>query len=394
MQICDIGENSPANSIRLRFLAHALKIELTGEDNEKVKFPAINKAWLEITGDIVNKENHYTDTLSAARWSYWTSKGQRFPTGKFKEKMYLHFRDISEQWLECLTDKNRMQVHLTALELYTRSCTKATSENLESAVKIITSIHENWRPDQYGNISIPSSKERAPFNRFDHLKLQEANIDDEKLNNQYMELLQIENEELYKEVKRTIKNNPETTIMSLFKERAEELYAIPITLVKEMPTPLLIQAATSTRAKYSSSPESIISFMLSYAIQTDLEDPGLKEAFIFDFLSALISFNIISMQHSQQPTSSNQAIHKLFRVCQTIFWGANIPSARIIMGPMALDLPNICNELNITHNNLQLRVVELFMSLQETYYAALEIKGLSRNYVRQEIRKLLHPKKA
>ena len=144
----------------------------------------------------------------------------------------------------------------------------------EQARRVLT-LHHDWAPQYRGEIFLPGPPARAGLSRAVRA--------------------------------RRAKRDP----------RAE----IPIGLIKGPPSRLRALATPEAGILHEPlNPSSILAFMLRYGVESGLPDPGLKEAFVLDFLTAMAAclclVQIIAPHRIHEWGRPGQ----IFFACQEFFW--------------------------------------------------------------------------
>ena len=159
---------------------------------------------------------------------------------------------------------------------------------------------------------------------------------------------------------------------------------IPIGLIKGPPSRLRAVGTPQADILHEPlNPSSILAFMLRYGVESGLPDPGLKEAFVLDFLTAaaacLCLVQIIAPHRIHDWGRPGQ----IFFACQDLFWaeeyGRDDP-VWFLNEPYARMMAPLLAEMAIEYDYAETQ--SLFQELKATYYATLGITGLGRETLR------------
>ena len=309
-------------SIPKRLFARHLKEILLGYRKEKPEHSKVADEFYELFGYQLSKSNwHY----------YWT--GQYFPTAGLKSKINEKFLDVVDLWTPASRSHNRLVNHLYVLDLAAKA-KDLESEALEiKARKILELIHREWRPLHNKNVDIYLGVE----------KLEDCQYD---FNEQGTEQ---------------------------FSDGFEGIYK---TNLIEHQTKL----SKKTLSHYELlNPASIIQFLLCYAMETKVPYKGLRQAVVFDFLTALIAMRLIiystfNKKYADIDSSSllmTSAPQIVFAESLETFWYSHKKGTR---PSLKLDFENTFEKLKIEDS---IENLELLQILRLTYYSCLGRSGLS-----------------
>jgi hypothetical protein len=329
--------NAPSNLLCMNAFSRELKNELIGKISDGQEYEKV-KIKLQLLP--IN--------VSATTWHNWWN-GISMPEGDNLKFLRGKFPEIVDKWFAS-PPNNRIQRHFFTLDLVktvkvkefhraafpSKMTAKATID--EVATLILGEIHNEWHPNYFGEINLTSPKERTGVDCYSKRALLK-----------------------------------ETTFL---KDQRDKI-SIGITLGPE--SELSLPASHKTRRNFEPiNPFSVLKFMLAYAIQTNLPDPGLKQAFIFDFLTAIIAALVMMSSASPGNIVENADISMIFLLSQNFFWGEedfNDPFWLLNHPFVGHFLPYL--ETFIEEENLN-QSWELFAELKSIYYQSLEITGKSQ----------------
>lgn len=346
--------NFPLNALCVRFFSREMKKITTGSESPKPEYgdfiEALSKKYYEILemADSIDEgsESKITDIhLPNNSWSdYWN--GKRMPRS-IKKQSQIRLIDVADvispgivsKWFERRIDKNRLQTHLSALELTWVASELSVEKAVDEAVMILRMIHSEWEPGFRGEIKIPGPAGREGVNWSRH-KLAGTKFG------------------------KRLKPDPKANIsIGIEKGPQSEL-----------------SSKASYEAKFKFQPEnpiSVVPYLLRYAIESKLQDPGLKKVFILDFLSA-VSASVCIMQAISPGNIDTFGLPALiFRSCKDFFWSGEYGQNADFW---FMDMPfshfiDLIDEMGIKHNPTE--TIALIHELKSTYYDVLAGSGLT-----------------
>jgi hypothetical protein len=230
----------------------------------------------------------------------------------------------------------RLQLHLHALDLYWIAQNRSTEEAFELSENILSRIHREWRPDFGGYIDLPSVRERKGVN-WDCDRVEFG---------------------------------------TLKKAKKDPRQDISIGLIKGPRSLLRIRA---NKFHYESiSPSSSLFYMFRYAAESGLPDPGLKQAFILDFLTAQIAASVMMNIMHPESILENGRPARLFLSIYEFFWNDKIPETALnYNGNNEFELYLAPRLEEIYPGFEPCETWDLMNVLKEIYYDTLSITGLS-----------------
>jgi hypothetical protein len=123
--------------------------------------------------------------------------------------------------------------------------------------------------------------------------------------------------------------------------------------------------------------------MLRYGVESGLPDPGLKEAFVLDFLTAMEACLCLEQIIAPHRIHEWGRPGQIFFACQEFFWTEDYRRGDplwILNEPYARMLSPLLDEMAIEHDYGETQ--SLFGDLKQTYYATLAINGLDTETLR------------
>jgi hypothetical protein len=219
---------------------------------------------------LIDKESHLPKTVSKAliklarrqdgsvsipksTWDNWWN-GVTFPNSTYEEVLDYFFPKLLHKWMYRDSTFDRLQCNLSAIDLGWIEASGNPEKAFKEAKKILETIHADWLPGRRGKIMLPGPKEREGVDWSGH--------------------------------KIALFNPNAEHIWTKEKFELDPRTEIPLGLSKKVRSALSEYAGRSSSSLDLNAPSSILSFMVQYAIETGLPDPGLKQAFILDFMSA------------------------------------------------------------------------------------------------------------
>ncbi len=313
----------PSNRLCTRGFARELKIALLGSAGTTLDYPDVERAFYDRTGAELGK----------ATWHGWWH-GHRVPNATYRSIADREFAGLASKWFYRSDDSDRLQCHLSALDLGWMVKNHSADEAFQEAWRFLLTLHRDWGPEYRGEIYLPAPAAREGLGRQAF-------------------------------VSRKAKPDPRVSI--------------PIGLTKG-PRSRLRSLATGEAAFLFEplNPSSVLSFMLRYGVESRLPDPGLKEAFILDFLTAAAaSLCLLQMVAPRRVPHWGRPGQILF-ACHEHFWmpdyGHEDP-LWMVNEPFAMGFAKILDELAVEHDYHETR--SLFYELKDTYYSAMAVTGLS-----------------
>jgi len=275
----------PTNKLCRKALIREHKYLLTGSLKDKPEFPLFlrlfRKKYKSNFEKVNSKQLAQTIELDKSVYSRWYD-GKTFPDDLHICQLDTASPGISSKWLNRGYETNRIQSHLSSLDIKYLHENYSSSQALDEAYKVLVMIYSQWKPGPFEILSIPSSPEREGLNW--------------KMHNLALEGFCNLKPDLRTEVSVGMELGPYSDLSIKANNKTINLYS---------PT----------------DPLSVIPYMLAYAIQSKLPDPGLKEAFIFDFLTAVTASNILMGHHSPGNTLKCGMPASILNACKRFFWG-------------------------------------------------------------------------
>jgi hypothetical protein len=331
---------SPTNFLCMRAFSRELKGKLIGEIGGAQNYERVTA-----------KLDQIPLNISRTTWHNWWV-GNSFPEGKNIKTLSKEFPELVDKWLAS-PPNNRIQRHFISLDLTKLHKIKdfhlvaaglKTNDPAKihiAAEKILCQIHSEWHPDYLGVISLPSIPEREGVDW---------------------------SSERYKDYNFSCRKDPKQDY--------------PVGTLLGPSSELWSPASRRSLQLYEAiNPFSLLKFMLAYAVETNLPDPGLKQAFIFDFLSAINCSLVFMQTMSPGNIVENDEISRVFFLSQNFFWDEELkedfegPYWRLnhaFVGDFLTYLETFI-EQDLLNNSW-----ELFAELKSIYYQSLEITGLSQ----------------
>jgi hypothetical protein len=155
---------------------------------------------------------------------------------------------------------------------------------------------------------------------------------------------------------------------------------IAIGRVKGPPSPLNVLANPATTFLHEPlNASSVLPFMVRYAVESGLPDPGLKEAFVLDFLTAVAAaMCLVGIVAPHRSRAWGRAGEVCF-AAKGLFWTADndrcAPDSTF-GEPFTTTFKPMLDEMAVPFDYRETR--SLFNRLNETYYATLAVTGMDR----------------
>lgn len=257
----------PTDLLRSRAFARELKKAVLGFAGWKPDYPLISLE-LEKNGRLV--------TFAAASWNDWWH-GRRIPNTAIRNSFDHHYDRIASLWLEPHCTRHRIVTLFSAIDF-----AHAPESNSAELWQLLMQLQREWQPDLKGFILLPSSKERQGFDW-----------------------------------------RKEELVGTNFGAnwQPDQRAALPIGFVKGPRTALRFPASRTLQALYQPlSPVSLLHFMLGYALENGLDEPGLKEAFILDFLTVLLAVHSLIISHDSLAYSRPNKYGQIAKSCMEFFF--------------------------------------------------------------------------
>ena len=194
--------------------------------------------------------------ISSSTWANWWNEVS-FPGATYEAVLEFFFPKLLYRWMYRDPSFDRLQCNLSAIDLGWIEASGNPEKAFKEAQQILETIHADWLPARRGKIMLPGPKKRAGVDWSGHRIA-----------------LFIPNAE-HIGTKEKFKLDPRTEI--------------PIGFSKKVRSAISENAKESSSALDLNAPSSILKFMVQYAVESGLPDPGLKQAFILDFMSAALA---------------------------------------------------------------------------------------------------------
>ena len=330
----------PTNKLCRKALIREYKYLLTGSLKEKPEFPLFLRLFREKYKKNFEKKKSkqlaQTIELGKSVYSRWYD-GKTFPDDIHIKQLDTASPGISSKWLYRGFKRNRIQSHLSSLDLRYIYKNHSSDHAIDEAYKVLVMIYHQWKPGPFEKLSIPASPER------EGICWQLHNL---AINDFY-----------------NLKPDPRAKI------------AVGMDLGPY--SDLSIKANNETIQHYSlTDPLSVIPYMLAYALQSKLPDPGLKEAFIFDFLTAITASSLLMSHHSSGNIFKCGLPAYILKACKNFFWAQDlVPSNENIYNRMPISsFEYILDELDISYEPDNWN---LLAELKTIYFRTLSKSGES-----------------
>lgn len=339
MQFRNSRLGSLTNFLCMRAFSRELKLEILGEIGIAQSYE-----------QVAAKLDQIPLNISRTTWHNWWI-GRSFPEGDNLKTLYREFPELVAKWLVA-PPNNRIQRYLIALDLTSTYKIKdfhliaaGVGKNEPphghiAADKILRQIHAEWRPDYSGIISLRSIPEREGVDW---------------------------SSERYKHFN--------------FKYKVDTKQHLPVGVFLGPASELSSPASRRSCELYEPvNPFSIINFMLSYAVETNLPDPGLKQAFIFDFLAVICCALKIMKEQSPGKIIENSEMSKIFLLSTNYFWDEELEDDfsgdywtlnHTFVGHFLSYLETFIDSGLLTDSWV------LFAELKHIHYESLQITGLT-----------------
>lgn len=316
----------PSNPLCTRAFARDVKRALLGRVGDDPEHTAVADA----LGD--------DQDLNKSTWCRWWS-GESLPNESSAAGIWKRCPGIYEKWFS-VTNEDRLQMHLFALDLNWIRVHISPEEAYRYSEALLNAVHKEWGPGFNSRIYIPGPKEREGVNW------------DDKFN--------------YLAIK--------------LKREKDPKQVIPIGLSKG-PISELSQPASfeTTRLYQAINPTSLIHYMLRYAVESELPDPGLKQAFIFDLLTAEIAILTMMQVHTPGNLTANGDLLITFLALHEFFWLEDYQTdpCWIDSNPFSRCIEPILTDLIEDFDEKAIWL--LFLELREIYFDTLaETTGLKQ----------------
>ncbi len=317
----------PSNRLCTRGFARELKVALIGAIGEAPEYPQVERAFYERTGA----------ELGRATWHGWWH-GSRLPNATYRAIVDKAFPGLASKWLYRSLDQDRLQGHLSALDLVWIGAKHSIEESRAEAWEFLCAIHQDWAPHYHGEIFLPGPPAREGLGR-------------------------------------TFRSQ---------RSRPDPRAVIPIGRIKGPPSRLRALATSDAAMLHEPlDPSSILAFMFCYGVESGLPDPGLKEAFILDFLAAAVACLCLVQIIAPHRIHDWGRCGQIFFACQAFFWEEDYGQGDplwILNEPFARGIAPLLDEMAIVHDYAETQA--LFHELKEMYYATLAITGLDTETLR------------
>jgi len=310
----------PSNPLCIRAFARELKAALTGEVGKKPQYPEVERAFQKRTGADLGK----------ATWSEWWN-GRRVPNATYRTLIDNAFDGLASKWLYRSLDQNRLQRHLSALDLgwlYEHESPDAAES--EAWAFLIAVVHD-WAPYRSEGTFFPAVVARGG-------------------------------------------------LVGERRGKARSLLrrVIPLRKRKGPMARLDLEVSRETVFLHEPlNPASVLSYLLRYAAESQLTDPKLKHAFILDFLTAVNAcFCLLQLVAPHLPEHWGRS-GQIFFACDELFWMADLSRDDPfwdLSEPFGQGIWPLLEEMNSTADLEQTR--HLFYEMKEIYYASLAVAGL------------------
>lgn len=322
-------QKSIGTSLAIRCFSRELKKLLLGPDNQDCEqYGRFEEKLAKVTGLIISEPTWH-------KWWY----GKHRPSATALRLIGNKFPDLVARWFD-FNSNDRVARHINALDFAWLEKNRSIQESHEMAYQTLIRIHTEWRPNFYRVISIPGPKERSGVSW------------------------------------RTAGFKTE----SLFSNEPDKRQNIGIGTKIGPVSDLKVSAIKSAQYHEIVNPFSSLAFMLAYAVESRLPDPGLKLAFVLDFMTAALAAlhiaNIASpgnVLESGRPAQICIAAREFFWLEHPNDW-KNDPYWRVNHA-FAQCFKPILDELLEDYEEEEAWI--LFLELRNEYFEALKITGLS-----------------
>jgi hypothetical protein len=300
---------------RYRPRCHASNsIALLGAAGNAPNYPEVERAFRDATGA----------DLGRATWHGWWH-GQRLPNATYRTLVDNALDGLATRWLYRSLEHDRLQAHLCALDLKWLAAHQPTVARAE-AWEMLWTLHRDWAPSPTGEIALPS---------------------------------------LIRNPRRTRrkKGKPDSRSTSFGRR-------------KGVPAPLKLRATDlGVSAHEPLNPSSILLFLMRYAFESALPDPGLKEAFVLDFLTGAAAAACLVQIIAPERIDDWGLPGRIFSAMRPHFWPiADDEQA----GLDALFVAYIEPLLKMTATTCpDKEALEFLRELKAAYYDSLGVTGLS-----------------
>lgn len=251
--------------------AHAFAVEL-----QKIHLGKIHHEIDNINGKMALKIGLHAPS-TYGRWL----TGENLPNKDIWPYLEKTYPDAFQRWLYPTPD-NRWTRHWTALDFKTLLFTKGEKTVKSQAMLFLNEIANDWRP-QDGCIKLKGPKPRGGVSyKYKYIKSTKG-------------------------LSRQLINDERQEITIGFKLEAKGALLLNPSL----------ETAKIFEPEY---PQSIIPYMLAYAAESGLPDPGLKDAFVFDLLTAVICASTLRFLNGHVDIFNRSNLHYTFLSCHEFFW--------------------------------------------------------------------------
>lgn len=330
--IKQILKQGSATPLSVRAFARELQGAILGRTFDEPKHSRIEKRFEEITGSPLEK----------GTWGKWWNQGAMPKT--LYNKLQEHFPELHKKWLSPEIS-NRLRLFVSALDAQSEADQEIS---LELSNDILNSIHSDWFPHNNGTISIPASVELYKSNSW-HNDRREV--------------------------------SPAATF-------------IPKGLGKNNLLAIGNKASYNARQQYEViNPSSILPFLLSYAVETELNGNDLKQAFVFDLMSSVMSLLTIMFIEGNGDIFQSGKTASLAYSCYEFFVAEELDNEddnsfnlwEVFYGqltPLILEFSPAYNTLNGEKRAQKLaKITVLFFELRHLFHISLQISGLYRHEI-------------
>jgi hypothetical protein len=309
----------PTNGLCARGFARELKLALLGAAGDTPNYPEVERAFRDATGA----------DLGRATWHGWWH-GQRLPNATYRTLVDNALDGLATRWLYRSLEHDRLQAHLCALDFKWLAVHQPAVARAE-AWEVLWTLHRDWAPAPTGEIALPSLIRKPRRTRRKKGKL-----------------------------------DPHATSFGRSKGASAQLTRRSTDLGVSAHEPL--------------NPSSILLFLMRYAFESGLPDPGLKQAFVLDFLTGAAAAVCLVQIIAPERIDDWGLPGRIFSAMRPHFWPtaddeqAGLDALFVAyIEPLLKMTATICAEKE---------AMELLRELKTAYYDTLGVTGLSERELR------------
>lgn len=295
-------------------------------------------------------------TISEATWHKWWT-GRTRPNANALMHIENHFPELVAKWFE-LDSKDRLARHINALDFPWLAKNKSVEESYVSAYIILERIHEEWSPGIVGVLAIPGPEERCGVNW------------------------------------RNARYRAKSAHLFEFDDDVDVRQKIKIGSVIGPPSELQKRVGKSAQYHESANPFSSLAFMLSYAVETRLPDPGLKLAFVLDFMTVVLAALQIFIITSPESVIKNGRPARICMAAREFFWFEHVDDWNHdplwqFNNAFTRCFEPVIGELLGEYDELD--TWDLFFELRQEYFDALKLTGMAMKKLQHHFQEFAEP---